>query len=190
MDFFDNFKKYVVFAILLVAIILFYTRPELDVSSDRFIEVMKSFYYNTFRAERPINSDYAYRSSGVSNTKIYYVHFNDEKNCKEYYRNITVNSKGKPMRSLYRDQRLTRTASEHLSYEDEDIFYIFLYTKNTVMHSQTYATNKSELITIFKVLEEKEKLGFSETIDYYKQYFLNAYTGLFEKNTGVPKAKN
>ncbi len=176
MIFLDNVAKYISFAIVAFLIFLFYTRPEHDLTPEKFLSVMKNHSYNSFYTKKAVNADLSYMSKGISNTRVYYHHFSNEDACREYYQSLTIDSKGKSMRHLYRDQRISKVASERLTYEEDDTLFAFLYTKSAVVHSETSVGNKAELINLFKDLDQKEKLTSEQLIEYYKEYFKNLST--------------
>ena len=178
MDFMDNITKYISFAFAILMVFLFYARPENNISPEDFISKMKEFSYKTYYAKKVQNADISYVASSISNVKVYYHHFNHEEDCKNYYSSLTANSKGKPMYDSVRDQRLNRVASEKLTYQDDDIFYAFLYTGNAVIHAKTYSGNKMELINMFKSLDTKKQYSFGELVVYYQNYFKKTKTNI------------
>lgn len=180
MDFLDSLKRCFLYGSTLLLFFLFFTRPEHSISPQDFIDKMKTYSYQTYYSKKITNADVSYVAKGMSNVQVFYAHFNNEQDCKNYYTGLTLGSKGKPMRSVSRDQRIQKVASEKLTYEYEDYFYAFLYTKNAVIHAKTYIGNKTELVEIFRGLNEKKVYSMNELIEYYQDYFKKAETNVIK----------
>jgi len=173
MESVNSVLKYVALAIVGFVIFLFYIRPEHTISAEKFINFMQQRSYKVYYAQNVKNADVSYVAIDINKIKIYYIHFKNEEDCKNYYADLVKDSEGKHLLNVVRDQRLQKVAQEKLTYLDDDTFYSFLYTKDAVMYGKTHAGNKGELLDIFGTLAKPEPLSFNDLMAYYQNYFMN-----------------
>jgi hypothetical protein len=161
----SNIFKFVLLALAIFYGYLYFTRPELEIADQKFIDLAKKNGFKVYqksvnKAEYNSNDKYYYAVKGWS--KIYFLHFEDENDCKRYFSNLLNQIDNKYSLKVSKDVRIGDIPSEMQSYVYEDTYYAVIRTRHVVIHGNTFYADKPDVNYIFEYLYKVPTVDFQK----------------------------
>ena len=164
-----NFIKLIIAMLILYVGFLYYSRPEMEISADNFVKIIKAGSPDFAISRNKVNgANLAY--SAVNNNKrikIDYINFESPEAAHLYYMDFINSSTDKHQQKISRDIRINKPTAEKQSYLDGYTYKIAIYAKNTVIVSSTGDDNMLNVNDIFNELYKPVEFDFSN-IESYK----------------------
>ena len=166
-----NNIQHIIKAIIIIAIayagIIYYTRPEMEVTPETFKQTVRDAGYMVYESgsdTRPQNAVVSYLAM-KGRMKINYATFQTNQEAKRFYTDFVNNTEEKHSQNISRDLRMgDKQSAEKQSYVYEYDCYLALYAKNAVVYTSGSSDYRPDYDEIFKRLFISPKIDFSKTL--------------------------